>query len=147
MFSCMIFTTVLMSIITICPFLLVKSWDAIFFHAALSEAAAAVSKQDFRLLSFSSLSTVLHVPCRLPLFFSFVRHSCDCIVQICPLVYSSEWWRNNADVVVIMKDVWSDSQKTRGSVVWGKVGLCIPVLFPQTRKFTPHCLSSPRCIR
>ena len=60
-----IFTTLqlLMSIITIiiCPFLLVKSWDTVFL-AALSEAAAVSSKQDFGLLSFSSLSTVLHVP-------------------------------------------------------------------------------------
>ena len=33
-----------------------------------------------------------------------------------------------------------------GSVVHGQVGLFIALLFPKTRNFAPHCLSSPRCI-
>ena len=40
----------------------------------------------------------------------------------------------------------SDSWNIGGLVVRGKVGLFTDVLFPYTRIFTPHCLSSPRCI-
>ena len=43
-------------------------------------------------------------------------------------------------------DFRSDTQKIGGSVIRDKVGLFIAVLFPWTRNFAPHCLSSPRCI-
>ena len=39
-------------------------------------------------------------------------------------------------------EVW----KIGGSVVRGRVGLFITVLFPHTGHCSPHCLSSARCI-
>ena len=45
---------------------------------------------------------------------------------------------------------WCSSKRIRlsirGSVVHGQVGLFIALLFPKTRNFAPHCLSSPRRI-